>query len=131
MKKSLWLVLMVMAAGTIVGMENTLTLSYYDSWLLEAAGRHTTTKAIEKYLSMGANINAQKSKGLMTPLHCAAKKGSRNVVKYLLDHGADKTIKNRAGETAYDVAVESVKKLLEPDTSEIKKESELHKTVVI
>lgn len=52
-----------------------------------------------------ANINAQDNKG-NTPLHHAVEKSDyyESMVRYLLEKGADKTIKNKKGQTPLDIA---------------------------
>jgi ankyrin repeat protein len=50
-----------------------------------------------------------------TPLHRAAHNGHREIVKFLLDHGADTTLTNRDGETALDLAESDGIKKLFPD----------------
>ena len=42
----------------------------------------------------------------MTPLHEAAQHGNNNIVVYLLDCGAGKTVRNEKGKTPYDLAIE-------------------------
>jgi ankyrin repeat protein len=56
-------------------------------------------------IGAGASLNVQQSQGY-TPLHYAAANGLDQVVKSLMAHGIDTTIKDRQGKTAFDVAVE-------------------------
>lgn len=55
-----------------------------------------------------AGVNAADKAG-NTPLMLAAKKGDGDVVKYLLEHGTDLSLKNSAGDTARDIAQKSGK----------------------
>lgn len=57
----------------------------------------------ERMLHHGANVNFQNSKGL-TALHLLLKKNSdRRYIELLLRHGADPTIKSRAGQSPLDL----------------------------
>jgi hypothetical protein len=67
------------------------------SALLAASyGRHLDV--VEYLLNKGANINAQAFNGY-TPLNDAASIGDFQVVKYLVDHGADPRIRDKKGLT--------------------------------
>ena len=57
------------------------------------------------FIKYGADIDAKDIDGA-TPLHRAAEVASARDVKYLIEHGADKTIKNGRGRTAEQVATE-------------------------
>ena len=57
---------------------------------------------IEELLARGAAVNAQDKDG-DTPLHTAVANGHVAVVKTLLNHKADPTIKNAKGETPLDL----------------------------
>jgi len=48
-------------------------------------------------------VNYQDDQG-MTPLHFAADRGHAHVVQWLVEHGADRSIKDVDDMTAYDVA---------------------------
>ena len=54
-------------------------------------------------LKSGANLNAKAANG-STPLMMGAMFGTTEVVKLLLDSGADPTLKNAGGQTALDYA---------------------------
>ncbi|XP_067683719.1 ankyrin-3-like isoform X3 [Haliotis asinina] len=63
-------------------------------------------KLLETLTEAGADINVV-VKGLgTTPLHLAADKNRVDSVKFLLEHGADKTKKTLVGKTAFDMASE-------------------------
>jgi len=67
-----------------------------------------------------ADVDAQNNDGI-TPLHLAALVGDINIIRALLDAGADKSIEDNAGYTPYDLAagIHTDKKilgLLKPDT---------------
>ena len=66
-----------------------------------------TSKNILEYLiKAGANVNLQTSIDKMTALMMAAGNDNATNTKILLDAGADKTLKNQDGKTAYDIAKE-------------------------
>jgi hypothetical protein len=76
--------------------------------------RHAITK---KVLGVGVPINTQNNKG-ETALHIASKprvvlKEQKSVVLELLKSGADKTIKDSDNNTPFDIAKNSVKRLLQ------------------
>ena len=56
-------------------------------------------------IGAGADLNVRQSEGY-TPLHYAAANGLDQVVRSLIAHSADQTIKNHQGKTAHDLAVE-------------------------
>jgi uncharacterized protein len=56
-------------------------------------------------IGAGANLNVRQSEGY-TPLHYAAANGLDQVVRSLLAHAVDTSIKNHQGKTAYELAVE-------------------------
>lgn len=60
---------------------------------------------IKKQLSFGRNIN-YKDYDNWTALHLACSNGHTKVIKYLILHGADKSIVDWYGKTAYDYAKE-------------------------
>lgn len=53
---------------------------------------------------IGAPINALNDNDKCTPLHYAAHAGHVSTVEFLIDHGADGSVQNARGKTAYDVA---------------------------
>lgn len=61
-------------------------------------------EAVEYLLENGADINARSIKQGFTALITAAAVGNANVVRLLLEHGADKDIAERDGNTALDRA---------------------------
>jgi ankyrin repeat protein len=68
---------------------------------LHMSAAHGCVLAVEHLLANGANINAQTDNGA-TPLHYAVNFGYTNVaevVKILLENGADRTIENKRGQT--------------------------------
>jgi len=69
-----------------------------------AGSKDHAVEAITKLVKAGANINALNDNG-QTPLHIAAFWDNADAVRCLLDLGADKTIKNKSGRTAADLAI--------------------------
>lgn len=61
---------------------------------------------VEKFMEMGIDINIQNSNN-ETALHLAARYGKANMVRYLIELGISKDIKNKEGKSALDVAVDS------------------------
>jgi ankyrin repeat protein len=61
--------------------------------------------AAVKYLveEQGADVNARDYEGF-TPLHHAASRGDVELIRYLVDHGADVTALSRKGQTTADMA---------------------------
>ncbi|GEM_PF-1033966 len=57
-------------------------------------------KKTEMLLRAGAAVNKVHDTFYDTPLHIAAEKGDVDIVKLLLTHGADRSIKNKNGKTA-------------------------------
>ncbi len=72
---------------------------------------------IDFLIASGANVNARDFGG-NTPLIVAAREGSLTKVRVLLSHGADKSLKNDHGETAFDsissIDADELKVLLAP-----------------
>ena len=66
---------------------------------------------VRALLEAGAHINAQDHKGL-SALHIAAWAGDADMVRDLLDHGADTALVDRTGRTAEDMANASTKGIL-------------------
>ncbi|KAJ5070371.1 ankyrin repeat domain-containing protein [Anaeramoeba ignava] len=67
---------------------------------------------VELLIEAQADVNAI-DRDQETPLHKAATNNHAKVVDYLLSHGADKTLRNKHGKTAGDLATdESIKKKL-------------------
>lgn len=52
----------------------------------------------------GAEVNAQSSRSKYTPIIQASYAGNNQMVKYLLDHGADPLLENKWGENAIKAA---------------------------
>jgi len=75
--------------------------AYYNLYL---ASRCRNIEPVKHLISKGAEINQVSGHLRWTALHVAAFNGSFNIVKYLLDSGADSEIKDTAGHTAGDLA---------------------------
>ena len=69
---------------------------------------------INSLIKRGADVNGRNA-NMDTPLHMAAKKGDIEMVKFLLEKGADKLIKNRYGKTAiHETHSKAIKQILSP-----------------
>lgn len=78
----------------------------YDSFTpLMKAAFHNVPQTIPLLLGHGANVNAQQLGAGDTALHFAATLGNTHIVRMLLEAGADATIRNTEGASAYDAAV--------------------------
>ena len=81
------------------------------------------TSAVELLLTHGAAIDVQDVAYGDTALHKAATNGNLEVVQLLVERGADATVRNKQGQTAYDAAAEypnqpdrqAVMRYLEPE----------------
>ena len=67
---------------------------------------HRSKKDILWVIENGASINIQSNRYLTTILFSCAFSGDLKKVKILLEHGADKSIKNKEGKRAYDMVDE-------------------------
>lgn len=61
--------------------------------------------AVKHHIASGASVDLDDSEDNWTPLHCAAMKDHENVVRLLLDHGADPVRQDRFRMTPFDTAV--------------------------
>ena len=52
---------------------------------------------------LGADVNARDHDGY-APLHHAAARGDNELIRYLVEHGADPTVISRRGQTTVDMA---------------------------
>ncbi|CAD0202471.1 unnamed protein product [Chrysodeixis includens] len=69
-------------------------------------------KKIIKYLERGADINAfDANDNCNTPLHLAVIKAETETVSFLLQHGANASLKNNDGQTAADIAQQYSKEI--------------------
>mgnify|MGYP000932345771 CR=1 FL=1 len=64
-------------------------------------------EAIKTLEEQGLNIDVKLNKYGWTPLHAAAYKGNTDLVKYLLDKGADKERLNNSGATPKQLATDA------------------------
>ena len=71
--------------------------------LLHFASRGNV-EAVQEIVRLGANVNVQES-DKWTPLMFACFRGDIQSVIFLMNNGADQTLKNKTGETALDLAV--------------------------
>ena len=82
--------------------------------LLHVASAHGHVEVVNILIQAGGEVNSQTQKlaklsgqtltSGSTPLHFASRKGHVKVITALLAAGADKTIKNKRGQTPHDVA---------------------------
>ena len=85
-----------------------------DSTPAMVAVREGGVATVRWLLSRGANVNAVDDHRGRTALHWAAVRGAGKVfVTYLLDQGADPTIRDRDGAKALDIAREKKRKAVE------------------
>lgn len=80
---------------------------------------HCNSKLISENLINNYQLSIDKiNENGQTPLMMGAKNNAMDTVKLLLEHGADKSIKDNNGKTAYDLAVENgnmdIAELLKP-----------------
>jgi hypothetical protein len=61
-------------------------------------------EGVELCVALGLDVNAVNHKK-ETALHGAADRGADSIVQYLVDHGANLTAKDAAGQTPLDVAL--------------------------
>lgn len=73
--------------------------------LLEAS-MNNAKQIVELLLKhAGADVNGVSDSTLCTPLYIAASKGHKDIVVFLLSHGADVNYKDQSSETSLDIAV--------------------------
>lgn len=70
------------------------------------ASRNGLLNNVKILVEVGADVNATTSRdnGAASALSLAAQNGHKEIVEYLLDHGADKTLTDADGDTALTVA---------------------------
>jgi uncharacterized protein len=73
---------------------------------IHGAARTNRHEIIEMLLNNKANINILHKTSGESPLHYAAEYNTKEACELLLKKGADKTIKDNSGQTAYEVAKE-------------------------
>ena len=67
---------------------------------------HKKFDTIEMLIDCGADIDAQNSSG-KTPLMISAQMGDEELIDFLIDYGADKSLRDNGSNTAYDLALKS------------------------
>lgn len=77
--------------------------------LAQAIANENLPKIIWLVETLGVNINAKNRETGWTPLMKAVLDGKKNIVVYLLEHGADPTIKNSRGQDALVIAQNTYK----------------------
>ena len=114
--KKLWLTKVfevIDTGGDLVALRDAIGLSHQNSWideggddkrhlnaLMRAAKVGRTDLVISLIDEHGANVNAVADRSLYTALIIAAYDNHKEVVKVLLARGADKTLRNKFGESA-------------------------------
>ncbi len=106
-----------------------LKVAYFTSQPpLHAAARDGNREALSQLLHSGADVNERvrwswgQTYDGMTPLMLASQRGDAHAIRILLDAGADPTLKDPSGRTAYDHATqfgyaEAAELLRTPDDS--------------
>ncbi|VDD76500.1 unnamed protein product [Mesocestoides corti] len=72
---------------------------------IHQACRFGRVQHLEQLIAYGADINSQTTYNGNTPLHFCAYNGQESCARLLLFRGANRTLKNRAGHSAYQEAV--------------------------
>lgn len=93
---------------------NSFGLSYSQAWsegyvLLRDAIENKHTAVTKLLLTNGSKVNSKNKKPSNTPLHFAAINGDIEIVKMLLDRGANIDAKNQYGRTPLHNAIENKK----------------------
>ena len=89
--------------GASVESENMIAATPLHS----AVNRGADPSAVEMLLTSGANVNAKTvGGGAYAPLHAAAANGRADLVEILLNHGANRDLKDGRGKTPLEMAVE-------------------------
>jgi len=85
---------------------------------------------LKEYLNSGANINlkCRTDPSLMAPLHIAVAKGQKNVVKLLINRGANVNVKDSKNKTPLDYLINMLKKPQNKNTLKLLKESTVKKS---
>jgi len=78
---------------------------------MQAIEFNNSTRLVEALIAAGASIHT-KDFVFNTALHLAALEGREDVVRLLVERGADKTAKNADGQTPKDVATDPAVKAL-------------------
>ncbi len=84
----------------VINLANDLTKKRDKDEALRNAAKDTRIKEMERLLDSGANVNAVKGKYRTTVLMEAAVEGNEEVVKFLLNRGADVNAKDKDGWTS-------------------------------
>ncbi len=74
------------------------------NWALIAAAEANQIETARALLASGANVEGASQRSYIHPLWKAAKRGHVEMVKILLEHGADPSATDNAGTTALDYA---------------------------
>src|SRR2546427_6121515 len=98
--------------SNVAGITPTMAAAGVGSVDADTRGIYTTEdvqqrsiETLELLLKAGGEINAKENGRGLTPLHEAARWGWNDVVKYLVDHGADLNAKDNRGMTPVDSAM--------------------------
>lgn len=70
---------------------------------MSVAATRGSIEELELLVAAGANLNAKGEHGY-SPLHYAVEHGHLHVVEWLLEHGADRSLRNDLGDTAEQLA---------------------------
>ena len=93
---------------------NSLTALMWASGHTNEVPSSDGVRTVSLLLARGANLIARDDRG-RTALMIAAQRGHKHIVELLLDHGADRTVVDNAGNTAWDLTSDpQLKPLLSP-----------------
>ncbi|MDI1317091.1 ankyrin repeat domain-containing protein [Flavobacterium sp.] len=92
----------VAEAATVSASATSIEIANYENTPLCSAIMKGDLETVKKFIEYGSDVN-EKSNGL-TPLMFAARYNKVEIIKYLVEKGADKQLKDEKGNTALNYA---------------------------